>query len=116
MSTRTIMQPVCGATIAMVHYTVEALIVGLGLAVVGLVVGVPIYAAVNKKWPTGGCFYAFLLVTLFLSGVAFHLIAEWTGVNRWYCTNGNACSLLTCDNDDSRASAQSVTTVADGSG
>lgn len=48
---------------------VEALIVGIGL--------LPIVWAVEKlgfsKW-----------VTLFLSGVAFHLIAEVTGVNAAY--------------------------------
>ena len=27
-----------------------------------------------------------------VAGALFHLICEATGVNKWYCKNGNACS------------------------
>lgn len=30
-------------------------------------------------------------ITLFLIGVSVHLICEFSGINQWYCKNGNAC-------------------------
>ena len=30
-------------------------------------------------------------LTLFLIGVTVHLVCEFTGINQWYCKNGNAC-------------------------
>ena len=30
-------------------------------------------------------------ITLFFVGVFTHLICEFTGLNKWYCKNGNAC-------------------------
>ena len=32
-----------------------------------------------------------LIKVLFLTGILTHLICEYTGVNKWYCKNGNAC-------------------------
>jgi Na+/H+-translocating membrane pyrophosphatase len=31
------------------------------------------------------------VVSLFITGALVHLICEFSGVNRWYCENGNAC-------------------------
>lgn len=30
-------------------------------------------------------------IHLFIIGVATHLLCEFTGINKWYCTNGSAC-------------------------
>jgi len=30
-------------------------------------------------------------IALFLTGVFAHLFCEFSGINRWYCKNGNAC-------------------------
>ena len=30
-------------------------------------------------------------ITLFFIGVVVHLVCEFSGINRWYCKNGNAC-------------------------
>lgn len=59
----------------------EALVVGIGLVV--------IYEIVKKlmkmKEPSN-------YMVLFISGVAFHLIFEYTGVNQWY--SEQYCKLL----------------------
>jgi hypothetical protein len=31
------------------------------------------------------------IVHLFIIGVTAHLLCEFTGINKWYCTNGAAC-------------------------
>jgi len=30
--------------------------------------------------------------TFFIAGFMGHLLCEITGINRWYCKNGNACA------------------------
>jgi len=32
-------------------------------------------------------------LSLFLIGVSIHLFCEVTHINKWYCINGNACSV-----------------------
>ena len=32
-------------------------------------------------------------LSLFLTGLLIHLICEYTGINKWYCRNGSACSV-----------------------
>ena len=31
-------------------------------------------------------------ISLFLTGFFAHLFFEFTGINKWYCKNGNACA------------------------
>jgi hypothetical protein len=33
------------------------------------------------------------IALVFISGFLGHLAFEATGINKWYCTNGNACIL-----------------------
>ncbi len=40
---------------------------------------------VYKQIPSGTPF------RVFLAGFLVHLVREFSGINRWYCTNGNAC-------------------------
>ncbi len=58
---------------------VGVLVVFLGLAIMSFV-----------KTQTWAKDYPFE-ITLFLTGILTHLVCEFTGVNKWYCTNGNAC-------------------------
>ncbi len=41
-----------------------------------------------KKWNA----YHYMELSLFLTGVAIHLGCEVTGLNRYYCRHGSACS------------------------
>ena len=60
---------------------IEAVVVGIGLMVLWYLMNL----VDQNIWKKN------MLVSMFITGVVFHLIAEFTGVNKWYCTNGNAC-------------------------
>ena len=32
-----------------------------------------------------------LSICLFFLGAIIHILCELSGINKWYCTNGNAC-------------------------
>jgi hypothetical protein len=63
---------------------IEASAVGFGLVVLWYLFSM-LSEKVSKKDN--------LIASLFIVGASFHLIAEFTGMNQWYCTNGNACSV-----------------------
>lgn len=60
---------------------IEALVVGLSLMVLWYVMNM----VDQNIWKKN------MLVSMFITGTVFHLIAEFSGVNKWYCRNGNAC-------------------------
>lgn len=75
----------------------EAVVVGIAIVVVGTLV----------SWAMGSLFKVDLPpvcenwnknyvmeITLFLTGFLGHLFFEWSGINEWYCTNGNACKKI----------------------
>ena len=53
---------------------VEAIVVGLMVAILG--------TQFLKKIE---------FTQLFILGLAIHLLCEVSGINKWYCKNGNAC-------------------------
>jgi hypothetical protein len=63
---------------------IEASAVGFGLVVLWYLFSM-LSEKVSKKDN--------LIASLFIVGASFHLIAEFTGMNQWYCKNGNACSV-----------------------
>ncbi len=63
---------------------IEASAVGLGLVVLWYLFSMLSEKVSNKDN---------LIISLFIVGASFHLIAEFTGMNKWYCKNGNACSV-----------------------
>lgn len=65
----------------------EALMVGVGLTVVGLLLHfIGMYFKHHDMNDT-----TILAVHFFVAGVLVHLLCEYFGVNKWYCENGNAC-------------------------
>ena len=63
---------------------IEASAVGFGLVVLWY-----LFNILSEKFTKNDN----IAVTLFIVGALFHLIAEFTGLNKWYCLNGNACSV-----------------------
>ena len=74
---------------------VEASLVGILVLIVGSVVGYVVgrfasvdLPAVCKKWNK----YHAMEISLFLTGFFVHIICEYSGLNRWYCKTGRACT------------------------
>lgn len=72
----------------------EAIFVGIATVLVGSIVGFFVgklfsvdLPLICKKWNKNHI----MEISLFFTGVIIHLLCEITGINRWYCTNGNAC-------------------------
>ena len=72
----------------------EALVVGLATVVVGTIVGYALSKYMKndvsddcKDWNKNNI----MEWSLFLTGVAVHLLSEYSGMNVWYCKYGNAC-------------------------
>ena len=73
----------------------ESTISGLLILVVGTVVSFIVGAffsvdlpAVCKKWNKNNI----MGFCLFLTGFFTHILCEFSGINKWYCKNGSACS------------------------
>lgn len=75
----------------MINITVliEAFAVGIML----LLVSVPTISVMNLEYPIDFAqnktkYYIAMIVV----GIIVHLLCELSGLNKWYCKNGNACS------------------------
>lgn len=72
---------------------IEALSVGVMTVVAGIIV---LYLAKhfisNKNLFHKDKKELYILVgALLITGMLIHLLCEFTGLNHWYCANGNAC-------------------------
>jgi hypothetical protein len=65
----------------------EALAVG----VMALVVGVIVHAVSMKVKDHDMNDMTVYAIHLFVIGVLVHMIFQYAGINKWYCTNGIAC-------------------------
>lgn len=68
----------------------ETAVVGIATAVVGLIVSTLWMRLGEGKAPSQRTLYNVGL-SLFVTGALVHLLAEASGVNKWYCKNGAAC-------------------------
>ena len=65
----------------------------LGIGLMALVVGVIVHSVsmkIKKHDMNDMSVYA---IHLFIIGVLVHLIFQYAGINKWYCTNGLACKV-----------------------
>lgn len=70
------------------HILLEALIVGVGLVVVGMLMHV-----IASKYMKHDMNNNYVLAShFFIAGIIVHLLCEYSGINKWYCKNGIACS------------------------
>jgi uncharacterized membrane protein YiaA len=66
---------------------IESLIVGFIALVIGITVH-GLYVQVKEHDMNNMSVYA---IHLFVVGVLIHLVCQYAGINKWYCTNGVAC-------------------------
>ena len=67
----------------MTSLVVEALTVGIITAIIGFIINIIVLKDTNNWYK--------VILGYFLTGLCIHLLFEYTGGNKWYCKNGNAC-------------------------
>jgi|TARA_B110000196_G_scaffold149267_1_gene128937 hypothetical protein len=74
----------------------ETLLIGLAFGVLGLVISTAFMFLPNKDGKKFDLkdyhFWWQVFLSNAVTGALLHLLCEVTGVNKWYCKNGNACS------------------------
>jgi len=70
---------------------IEALIVGVITAVVGLIVSYGVMYIEKPESVKNFDHWWSIVVSFFITGFLIHLLCEFSGVNRWYCVHGSAC-------------------------
>jgi len=77
---------------ATIQLAVEALVVGVVTAIIGLGVSTALMYASQKDFSLSKYkFWPLVLLAFFITGVVCHLGFEVLGANKWYCRKGNAC-------------------------
>ncbi len=72
---------------------IEAGVVGLATIVVGIVVALSLKNLFKLNMPINhkNINKNNMVMLLFITGFLIHIICEFSGLNKWYCSNGNAC-------------------------
>lgn len=70
------------------YFLGELIVVGIATMVVGLILSYISMGEKSKEFKHWGS----VALTFFLTGAIIHAGFETTGWNKWYCTNGYACS------------------------
>ena len=74
------------------HFVSEAFIVGIFTSIFGFIISTIIMYFSDKNFSIEKYhFWKFVFLGFFITGFLFHITCEITGVNKWYCVNGNAC-------------------------
>lgn len=76
----------------MVRVILEAIMVGIITLVVGLIVSSVFVLLPRPKDPKNWNQYHYMEMSLFFTGLLIHLGCEVTGLNRYYCQKGSACT------------------------
>ena len=63
----------------------------IAIGVMTLIVGVIVHAVSMKLKEHDMNDMTIYAIHLFAIGVLVHLICQYAGINKWYCTNGIAC-------------------------
>ena len=64
----------------------EAFVIGIATIILG-----SFFRWFVENYLSQSCKNFKIEMSLFLTGFFLHLICEYSGINRWYCKNGNAC-------------------------
>lgn len=76
-----------------IQLAVEALVVGLVTAIIGLGISTAIMYASQRDFSLKKYhFWPYILLAFFITGLVCHLGFEVLGANKWYCRKGNACT------------------------
>ena len=65
--------------------------IGLAFGVLGLLISTAMMMTDKKFSFKRYHFWGQVFLSYALTGAAFHLLCEASGVNKWYCRNGHAC-------------------------
>lgn len=75
----------------MIKLFIEVIVVGIGVSIFGTFFSYLAMAISQKNLFVKFNHWETIIISEFLTGVVFHLLAEYSGINKWYCKNGNAC-------------------------
>ena len=72
---------------------VEAGVVGIATIIVGILVAISLKQLFKLDMPMShkNINKNNMIILLFVTGFLIHIICEFSGLNKWYCSNGNAC-------------------------
>ena len=73
---------------------IEATVVGIATVIIGSIVGFILGKGVSTNLPKICKIWNknhIMELCLFLTGFILHIVCEYLRINKWYCTNGNAC-------------------------
>jgi hypothetical protein len=70
----------------------EALVVGLGVSIIGTLISYLAMAYSNNSFNFKFDHWFSVIISEFLTGFLIHYLSEYYGLNKWYCKNGNACN------------------------
>ena len=72
---------------------IEAGVVGIATIIVGILVAISLKRLFKLDMPVShkNINKNNMIMLLFITGFLIHIICEISGLNKWYCSNGNAC-------------------------
>jgi hypothetical protein len=73
------------------HLLTEATAVGIATSILGTILSYLSMAYGQKSFNVKFDNWTSIIISEFLTGFILHLLAEYFGVNKWYCKYGNAC-------------------------